>query len=116
MAFFHRFKNLKAVIKVILIIIDKIAISSILAKIFDIIALDAQYDSLSTDVLQFGFNKNASTVICTSILLDTIEYFNENNTDCYILLLLVDIRHWHMQIYYMNVINISTINNYLQSG
>ena len=28
----------------------------------------------------------------------------------------VDIRHWHMQIYYMNVININTINNYLQSG
>ena len=28
----------------------------------------------------------------------------------------VDIRHWPMQIYYMNVINISTINNYLQSG
>ena len=28
----------------------------------------------------------------------------------------VDIRHWPMQIYYMTVINISTINNYLQSG
>ena len=28
----------------------------------------------------------------------------------------VDIRHWHMQIYYMKVININTINNYLQSG
>ena len=35
----------------------KIAISSILWKIFDIIVLDAQYDSLSTDVLQFGFKK-----------------------------------------------------------
>ena len=30
---------------------------------------------------------NLSTVICTSILLDTIEYYNENNTDCYPLLL-----------------------------
>ena len=49
--------------------------------------MDAQYDSLSTDVLQFGFKKNSSTVICTSILLDTIEYYNENNTDCYLLLL-----------------------------
>ena len=28
----------------------------------------------------------------------------------------VDMRHWHMQIYYMKVININTINNYLQSG
>ena len=49
--------------------------------------MDAQYDSLSTDVLQFGFKKNPSTVICTSILLDTIEYYNDNNTDCYLLLL-----------------------------
>ena len=65
----------------------QIAINSILGKIFDIIVLDAQYDSLSTDVLQFGFKKNSSTVICASILLDTIEYYNENNTDCYLLLL-----------------------------
>ena len=35
-----------------------------------------------------GYNiKCVYTVICTSILLDTIEYYNENNTDCYILLL-----------------------------
>ena len=49
--------------------------------------LDTQYDSISTDVLQFGFKKNSSTVICTSILSDTVEYYNENNTDCYLLLL-----------------------------
>ena len=49
--------------------------------------MDAQYDRLSTDVLQFGFKKNSSIVICTSILLDTIEYYNENNTNCYLLLL-----------------------------
>ena len=48
--------------------------------------MDTQYDSLSTDVLQFGFKKNSSTVIFTSILFDTIEYYNENNTDCYLLL------------------------------
>ena len=52
----------------------QIAISSILGKIFDIIVLDTQYDSLSNDVLQFGFKNNSSTVICTSIQLDTIEY------------------------------------------
>ena len=64
----------------------QIAISIILGKIFDIIVLDAQYDSLSTDVLQFSLKKS-SAVIWTSILLDTIEYYNENNTDCYLLLL-----------------------------
>ena len=36
----------------------QISISSILGKIFDIIVLNAQYDSLSTDVLQFGLKKN----------------------------------------------------------
>ena len=80
----YQFLKRKGVINVILIIIDKIAISSILGKLFDIIVLDAQYDSLSTDVLHFGFKKNSSTVICTSMLLDTIEYYNEN----YYLLLL----------------------------
>ena len=35
----------------------QIAISSISGKLFDVIILDAQYDSLSTDVLQFSFFK-----------------------------------------------------------
>ena len=30
-----------------------------------------------------------STVICTSLLRDTIEYYNENGSDCYLLLLVV---------------------------
>ena len=43
--------------------------------------------SLETAVLQFGFKKNSSTVICTSMLKDTIDYYNGNQTDCYLLLL-----------------------------
>ena len=43
--------------------------------------------SLETDVLQFGFKKNSSTVICTSMLKETIDYYIENKTDCYLLLL-----------------------------
>ena len=39
--------------------------------------------SLETDVLQFGFKKKSSTVICTSMLKATIKYYNENKTDCY---------------------------------
>ena len=42
---------------------------------------------MCTDVLQFGFKKNSSTVICTSLMLETIDYYVENNTDCYLLLL-----------------------------
>ena len=65
----------------------QIAISSLYGKLFDIIVLDKQHQSLSTDILQFGFKKNSSTITCTSLLLETIEYYNENNTDCYLLLL-----------------------------
>ena len=56
----------------------QIAISSFLGKIFDTIILDKQQMSLETDVLQFGFKKNSSTVICTSILKETIDYYIEN--------------------------------------
>ena len=65
----------------------QIAISSLLCKVFDIIILDSQSKSLGTDVLLFGFKKSSSTVICTSLMLETIDYYIENNTDCYLLLL-----------------------------
>ena len=64
-----------------------IAISSLLGKLFDTILLQLQHASLFTDLLQFGFKPNSSTVICTSLLRDTIEYYNENGSDCYLLLL-----------------------------
>ena len=64
-----------------------IAISSLLGKLFDIIILKEQYTSLSTDVLQVGFKPHSPTTICTSLLRDTIEYYNEHGSDCYLLLL-----------------------------
>ena len=60
-----------------------IAISSIIGKLFDTVLLKLQHASLFTDSLQFGFKPNSSTVICTSLLRDTIEYYNENGSDCY---------------------------------
>ena len=38
-------------------------------------------------MLQFGFKPHLSTTICTSLLCDTIEYYNEHGSDCYLLLL-----------------------------
>ena len=64
-----------------------IAISSLLGKIFDLIVLTEQCKSLQTDQLQFGFKQHSSTVICTALLKDTIEYYTENGSDCYLLLL-----------------------------
>ena len=60
----------------------QIAISSLLGKLFHIIILEEQHYGLITDELQFGFKKNASTVLCTSLLMGTVEYYNDNDTDC----------------------------------
>ena len=58
-----------------------------MGKLFDSIVLEEQQDfCLFTDLLQFGLKK-ASTVVCASLLKETIKYYNENNTDCYSLLL-----------------------------
>ena len=64
-----------------------IAISSLLGKLFDTTLLKLQHASLFTDLLQFGFKPNSYTVICTSLLRDTIEYYDKNGSDCYFLLL-----------------------------
>ena len=84
-----------------------IAIYSILGKIFDLIVMKEQYASFITDDLQFGFKENSSTIICTQFLIETIEYYNSNNTDCFMLLL--DASKAFDRIEY------STLFNYLRS-
>ena len=46
----------------------QIAISSLLGKLFDISVLEEQHHSLITDELQFGFKRNASSLLCTSFV------------------------------------------------
>ena len=58
-----------------------------MGKLFDSIVLEEQQDSLFAHLIQFGLKKKASTVVFTSLLKETIGYYNENNTDCYLLLL-----------------------------
>ena len=62
-----------------------VAISSLLGKLFDLIVLSEQGSSLETDNLQFRFKKHSSTVTCTALLMETIEYYHENGSDCYLL-------------------------------
>ena len=38
-------------------------------------------------IYNFGFKENSSSITCTQLLVETIEYYNINNTDCYMLLL-----------------------------
>ena len=55
-----------------------IAIRSILSKILDHIIIDQQAHSLITSVHQFGFRSNSSTVHCTTMLVKTVHYYDEN--------------------------------------
>ena len=64
-----------------------IALSSLLCKLFDTIIIEKHSRNLKSDDLQFGYKKHSSTIVCTSLLLDTVEYYKENGSDCYMLLL-----------------------------
>ena len=51
-----------------------IAISSLLSKIFDNVVIERQQDFLSTSNYQFGFKAKSSTVLCTTMVNETIQY------------------------------------------
>ena len=55
-----------------------IAISSILSKILDYIIIDQQAHSLITSDHQFGFKPNSSTLLCTTMLVEIVQYYDEN--------------------------------------
>ena len=61
-----------------------IALGSLFCKMFDNIILDKHYDNLMSDKLQFGYNKGASTVLCTALLKETVDYYSERDSDCYV--------------------------------
>ena len=64
-----------------------IALSSLLCKLFDTIIIEPHENNLISDDLQFGYKKQTSTMVCTSLLQNTVEYYRENDSDCYMLLL-----------------------------
>ena len=55
-----------------------IVISSILSKILDFVIIDQKVDSLATSDYQFGFKSHASTILCSTMLIETIQYYDEN--------------------------------------
>ena len=60
-----------------------IALSSVLLKIFDWIVLIIFGKSLQLDELQFGYQKDCSTTMCTWLLVESINYFTRNDTDIF---------------------------------
>ena len=68
-----------------------IAISSLLNKIFDNVIIERRQDFLSTSNYQFGFKAKSSTVLCTTMVNDTIQYYIKNGGQAvYLHVLLLD--------------------------
>ena len=52
-----------------------IALSSIFSTIFDQIIMSLQSEYLMTSELQFGFKEHSSTIMCSNLLVETVEYY-----------------------------------------
>ena len=60
-----------------------IAISSLILKIFDWVILLLHGNELNIDELQFGFQRNTSTNMCTWLAVEIIEYFQRNGSEVF---------------------------------
>jgi len=65
-----------------------IAISSLLSKILDYIIIEYQSKYLNTSDYQYGFKQKSSTVLCTTMVNETIQYYSVNGAKPVYLLLL----------------------------
>ena len=52
-----------------------VALSSIYGKILDNIILSVQQEELKTSDLQFGYKSESSTIMCSTMVIETIQYF-----------------------------------------
>ena len=64
-----------------------IALSSVIGKVLDIAILKNNSAVLSTCELQFGFKSKHSTTHCTFVIDEVAQYYNNNGSDIYIMLL-----------------------------
>lgn len=60
-----------------------IALSSLILKVLDWVIILLHGKELSNDELQFGFQQNTSTNMCTWLVVETIDYFQRNGSDVY---------------------------------
>ena len=60
-----------------------IALSSVLLKIFDWVIMNLYGKVLGLDELQFSYQKNCSTTMCTWLVVESINHFNRNGSDVF---------------------------------
>ncbi len=64
-----------------------ITLSSIFSKVLDWVILLKENEALCSLELQFGFKPGISTTHCTLSLRETVNYYNFNKTNAYVLML-----------------------------
>ena len=60
-----------------------IALSSVVLKIFDWIVTTLFGKLLKLDELQFSYQKNCSTTMCTWLVIESVSYFSRNGSDVF---------------------------------
>ena len=61
-----------------------IAISSVILKLFDWVIILLYKNKLYLDDLQFSYQQNCSTTMCTWMVIETIDYFLRNNSEVFL--------------------------------
>ena len=61
-----------------------IAISSLILKVFDWVIILLYGDKLNLDQLQFSYQLNISTNMCTWMAIETIDFFTRNGSEVYV--------------------------------
>ena len=64
-----------------------IALSIIFSEILDKIIMSLQSEYLMASELQYGFKEHSSTIMCSTLLVETDEYYVSNNSSVYVLLI-----------------------------
>ncbi len=62
-----------------------IALSNLLGKVFDRLILHTQHIPLKMSDYQFGYKAKSSTIMCTNMLLETLQYFTSAQSEVYAL-------------------------------
>ena len=64
-----------------------IALSSILLKLIDLLILELFHDELKVSNLQFGYQSNSSTILCSWTKRECINYYSNRGSSVYVCLL-----------------------------
>ena len=60
-----------------------IALSSVILKVFDWVVMTLFGERLGLDELQFSYQRNCSTTMCTWLVVETVNHFLRNGSDVY---------------------------------